>query len=328
MYAGNETKPSSQQMPKMKSLKIMEDNEALGIIPAFDTELSLTNLRREIEDDFEINEFDFKQNETGQQINIQEEAVIKVVSIMQIATTNEVPIINITKRLPNPFKSSCKGNHLSTTNTSKKSTCTTETVSVSPGVASFQNVSTNTNFLRSPTSWEIRGVKVYTEEEIARAKGMERKRRLFWNAEAKKLCKDTTKPKGQITKTIDVAWRKHQSTLLLEEEALLSQIKSTTNIDTEMFGKRKCKPGTIKKNADRIRQHTIALDDVNTQLSANPIDIIQEPDKSKKRKMLVDRKKYHLTELKKAQDAMRKNLKASMTTVKELPIDNTDSVKE
>ena len=129
----------------------MENNEALGIIPAFDTELSLTNLRREIEDDFEINEFDFKQNETGQQINIQEEAVIKVVSIMQI-TTNEVPIINITKRLPNPFKSSRKGNHLSTMNTSKKSTCTTETVSVSPDVASFQNVSTNTNFLRSPTS--------------------------------------------------------------------------------------------------------------------------------------------------------------------------------
>ena len=104
-----ETKPRSQQVPKMKSLKIMENNEALGIIPAFDTELSLTNLRREIEDDFGINEFDFKQNETGQQIDIQEEAVIKVVSIMQIATTNEVPIINITKRLPNPFKSSCKG---------------------------------------------------------------------------------------------------------------------------------------------------------------------------------------------------------------------------
>ena len=44
--------------------------------------------------------------------------------------------------------------------------------------------------------------------------------------------------------------------------------------------------------------------------------------------MLVDRKKYHLTELKKAQDTMRKNLKASITAVKELPIDNTDSVKE
>ena len=44
---------------------------------------------------------------------------------------------------------------------------------------------------------------MYTEEEIARAKSMERKRRLFWKKEAKKLCKDTAKPKGQITKTID-----------------------------------------------------------------------------------------------------------------------------
>ena len=88
----------------------------------------------------------------------------------------------------------------------------------------------------------------------------------------------------------------------MEEEALLWQIKSTTNIDTEILGKRKCKPGTIKKNPDRIRQHTIALDDVNTQLGANSIDIFQELDKTKKRKMLVDRKNCHLTELKKAQD--------------------------
>jgi hypothetical protein len=71
--------------------------------------------------------------------------------------------------------------------------------------------------------------------------------------------------------------------LLLEEEALLSQMNSTTNTDPEFFGKTKCKPGTIKKNADRIRQHTVALDEVNTQLSASPVNIFQGPSEDKKR---------------------------------------------
>lgn len=310
----------------MTSLKIMEENKTIGIIPAFDTELSLANLRREIEEDFEIREFDFYRQETGQQIintQPQDEDITKVVSVAQLA--DEVPIINIIKRLSNPFKS-C-GESKPKTDRTRKSESVSES-SMSTVGASFQKaVSTSTCFLRSPTSWEIRGVKVYTEAEIAKAKGMEKKRRLFWNDEAKKLCKDTTKSKGQVAKSIDIAWRERQSTLLLEEEALLSQMNSTTNTDPELFCKRKCKPGTLKKNADRIRQHTVALDEVNTQLSASPINVFQGPSEAKKRKVLVDRKKYHLTELKKAQDAMRKNLKASMTTIKDLPTD-IDSATE
>jgi hypothetical protein len=307
----------------MTSLKIMEENTTIGIIPAFDTELSLVNLRREIEEDFEIREFDFQyRQETGQQINTQpqDEDVTKVVSVAQLA--DEVPIINIIKRLSNRFKS-CGDSKPKTDHTSKNESVSES--SMSTGGVSFQKaVSTSTYFLRSPTSWEIRGVKVYTEAEITKAKGMGKKGRLFWNDEAKKLCKDTTKSKGQVAKSIDIAWREHQSTLLLEEEALLSQMNSTTNTDPEFFGKTKCKPGTIKNNADQIRQHTVALDEVNTQSSVN---IFQGPSEDKKRKVLVDRKKYHLTELKKAQDAMRKNLKASMTTIKDLPTD-IDSATE
>ena len=78
-----------------------------------------------------------------------------------------------------------------------------------------------------------------------------------------------------------------------------------------------------RKNADRIHQHTIALEDVNTQLQASPSGTSR--DKAKRRKVL-DRQKYHLCELKKAQDAMCKNLNASMATVKELPTKpDTDS---
>ena len=106
----------------------------------------------------------------------------------------------------------------------------------------------------------------------------------------------------------------HQSSLLLEEEALVSKMESISSTTAELLGKRKCKPGILKKNADRIHQHTIALEDVNTQLQASPSGTSH--DKAKRRKVLLDRQKYHLCELKKAQDAMRKNLNASMATVK------------
>ena len=158
----------------MTSLKIMEENKTIGIIPAFDTELSLANLRREIEEDFEIREFDFYRQETGQQIintQPQDEDITKVVSVAQLA--DEVPIINIIKRLSNRFKS-CGDSKPKTDHTSKNESVSES--SMSTGGASFQKaVSTSTYFLRSPTSWEIRGVKVYTEAEITKAKGMGKK---------------------------------------------------------------------------------------------------------------------------------------------------------
>ncbi|CAB4029327.1 Hypothetical predicted protein [Paramuricea clavata] len=129
----------------------MEENKTIGIIPAFDTELSLANLRREIEEDVEIGEFDFYRQETGQQINTQDEDATNVVSVAKLA--DEVPIINIIKRLSNPFKS-CGESTPKTDRTSKNESVSES--SMSTGGASFQKaVSTSTCFLWSPTSWEI-----------------------------------------------------------------------------------------------------------------------------------------------------------------------------
>lgn len=74
------------------------------------------------------------------------------------------------------------------------------------------------SFLRSPTSWEVRGVKIYTQNDIQKAKGMEKKRREFWNKEVKRLSRETKKSKNNIVKEVNIALRQHQGTLLLEEE--------------------------------------------------------------------------------------------------------------
>ena len=212
----------------------MEGNKVIGIIPAFDPELALKNLRREIEDDFELKDFDFQAIETDRKIGVQEE-VIKVDSLLQSTSSNEVLVINITKHLSTSYPTSESS---STTHAS-----TSESAPLSPGPSTL-STSTRlsvTNFLRSPTSWQIRGVKIYTTEEIERTKGLEKKRRLFWNTEAKKLCKETKKSKGDIAKAIDLAWRQHQSSLLLEEEALVSKMESSSSTTAELLGKRKCK---------------------------------------------------------------------------------------
>ena len=132
----------------MKLLKIMEGNEVVEFIPAFDPELALKNLRREIEDDFELKDFDFQVIETDRKIGVQEEEVIKVDSLLQ-STSNEVLVINITKH----SSTSCPTSESSSTTHAS----TSESTPLSPGPSTL-STSTRlcvTNFLRSPTSWQI-----------------------------------------------------------------------------------------------------------------------------------------------------------------------------
>lgn len=177
----------------------------------------------------------------------------------------------------------------------------------------WRSCSNSAAFLRSPSSWEVRGVKIYSLEEVEAAKGMEKKRRVFWNNMAKKLCKETTKPKQIIGKTINEEWRKEQGNLLLAEQDLLLATETETNV----LSCRKLKPRTIGNNAQRIRNKQEELDKINAR-----IDKAKKQLPGQKRKIELDElertKKFFLSDMKKAQDAMRKNLKVKMSTVKDM----------
>jgi hypothetical protein len=60
-----------------------------------------------------------------------------------------------------------------------------------------------------PTSWEIRRVKIYSEDEITLSKGMKKK----CNVMAKKLCCETNMSREDTGKEIHARWREHQGTL-------------------------------------------------------------------------------------------------------------------
>ena len=294
----------------MSSLKIINnvDGETVGVMPLCNKESTLAELRLEIEDDFEIKGFAFER--AGSLVNFCEEATTTVSSVgldnVDEATDNDFFVIAILK---------CSRTAETADNEKKPlDICAT---TQHQGKESASCSTPSTAILRSPKAWEIRGVKIYTQHEIETAKGMEKRRRMFWNERAKKLCIQTKKSKCDLIKAVEVAWREHQATLLLHEESLLSRIQDDVRVNAAPGQQKICKPGTIQKNANRIRQLVINLDQVNKDTSGI---IKSESGIGKKRKLneLEERKKCLLSEMKKAQDVMRKNLKTSMGLVKDL----------
>lgn len=289
-------------MAKMTSLKIVKEGNTIGVLPMYNKESTLAELRLEIEDDFEVKDFAFEREATELDVCEEISTIVASTGLQTVdkATGNNFFVVTIVERSKDveieseekPLKEKTKQN------------------------ASCSN--TPSSFLRSPKAWEIRGVKIYTQNEIETAKGMEKKRREFWNQTAKKLCNETKKSKCNVVKAIEIAWREHQATLLLEENNLLSRIQEDVGRNIAVPNQRKCKPGTIQKNANRIRQNKIELDKVNDKIVGT--ECSSGIGKKRKLNELQDRKKYLLAEMKKAQDVMRKNLKVSMGTVKDLTI--------
>ena len=311
----------------MSCLKINnEEGQTVGVIPIYCGETTLAKLREEIE-------YDFLFVHGGYKFNTSEEMFTNVASVahemVNHSTEKNFFCVTIFKRSKlsgecastkgpaDPSKTTIDATGSMASNTTPL-TGTPKTDQNNP-CSSTSKVTGS--FLRSPTSWEIRGVKIYTQVEIEKAKGMEKKRREFWNKEAKRICRQTKKSKNEVAKEVNIAWRKHQGTLLLEEESLLQKMQKDASEAEghECQSQIKCKPGTIQKNFDRIQQHKNELDQVINEIENTKCGSAI----GKKRKLdeLSDKKSYLLVEMKKAQDVMRKNLRKSVNFVKDLSND-------
>jgi hypothetical protein len=123
---------------------------------------------------------------------------------------------------------------------------------------------------------------------------MEKTRREFWNKETKAMCHSSKKSRDDIAKIVNIKWREHQAGLLVDSHAC-----------EEKAGPSSQKPATLPKNIERIKRLREELDSVNAQID-------HERGGSKRKatsQELENRKKFLLSKMKKAQDAMRKNLK-------------------
>ena len=97
------------------------------------------------------------------------------------------------------------------------------------------------SFLRSPKPWEVKGIKIYSPQQVDTAVGYEKQRREFWNREAKNLSQSTMLSREQIAKCINEHWRKEKATILQNElEAKLTS------------GVHQTKPNAKKKQYQKI----------------------------------------------------------------------------
>ncbi|CAB3988428.1 Hypothetical predicted protein [Paramuricea clavata] len=102
--------------------------------------------------------------------------------------------------------------------------------------------------LKSPTSWSIKGVKVYDEKEIEVAIGKEKERRMFWNKHAKNLSKPSM-TKVEIYETIHNDWWLEKSENLLRQSASTSDAVAIGQSSKET--REHVKKGTLENNRQK-----------------------------------------------------------------------------
>lgn len=83
--------------------------------------------------------------------------------------------------------------------------------------------------LRSPTTTEIRNLKIYTENEIKQGRGKDEAYKIFWNERVRKMAKNRNISKGEIYKRINEEWRLHHSKLLIEEHRNMEQMATSND---------------------------------------------------------------------------------------------------
>ena len=158
--------------------------------------------------------------------------------------------------------------------------------------------STVSSFLRSPKPWEVKGIKIYSQQEIDAAVGYENQRREFWNQEAKNLSRSTILSREHIAKRINELWRKEKATILQNE--LDAKLASGGHQATPNTKK------TVCKNLERVKKLSDEINDVEENISRMEK---QKNTDSGSLSRLKHQKSCLMSQLKKAQDCMRKNLK-------------------
>ena len=164
-------------------------------------------------------------------------------------------------------------------------------------------------------------MKIYSPKEIESATGMEKKRRQFWNDKAEQLAqnkKTRNQSKTVLSGLIDVSWTLRKTSMLESDvKKLLDEEKVLFRKD-DVAGKKlgTQKKDTISKNVERMSAAHHAVEGIDQE-----VEKVQEAFQAAQ--TLVDRRKYSkeyerkklvldgaYTELKRAQDALTKSMKA------------------
>ena len=142
----------------------------------------------------------------------------------------------------------------------------------------------------------MKGIKIYSQQEIDIAAGYEKQRREFWNQEA--LSRSTMLSCERIAKCINEHWRKEKATLLQNElDAKLASGRHQVTSNTKK---------TVCKNLERVKDLRDKIADVEESISRMEKG---KNNDSGSLSQLKQEKSCLMSQLKRAQDCMRKNIK-------------------
>ena len=160
--------------------------------------------------------------------------------------------------------------------------------------------------LKSPTSWSIKGVKVYDEKEVDVAIGKEKERRLFWNKRAKNLSK-TLMTRAKIHETIHNEWRLEKSEKLLRQSARTSDAVSIGESSKNTH--KRVKKGTLENNRQKVEVFKTEFATLSSDVKELERKVKKCPEEIERLKTLREKLALAKSNLRKAHDAMRKTLK-------------------
>ena len=160
--------------------------------------------------------------------------------------------------------------------------------------------------LPTPSKFNIH---LYSEDEIERARGLNKRRLRFWNDKAVEICSDKSitdelnNNREAIEGAIHSSWTLHKTGLMeLDVEEL--EDKATLVYDDDIS--REHVLTNVKKNLDRMKMSHAAIIGISNLIA----------DSSKHDSQLEDQLSQEMSELKRAQDALSKAIQRSPITAK------------
>lgn len=174
---------------------------------------------------------------------------------------------------------------------------------------------------------KAKNLKLYSQEDINSASGLEKKWCEFWNEKAKQLAKN--KKTRQQSKTalagiIDVSWTLHKTSMLeTEAKKILDDEKVLFRKEDVTSRKGSQKKETIPNNIERMSAAHEAVEELDKKMT-NRRDAFESAKTSSLRKKNTKKyKKEQLlldgayTELKHAQDALTKSMKVKRKEIED-----------
>ena len=279
-------------------IKLYMNDKVVGVIPRFELTDLLVSLRQQIDED-ELVEVPFsflRIIPETENVNISSEEVVKVEDIAiedeNGGSSNKHVVkvqLNLHELLPgSPNPSSNEVQIKSNEVAGKVIDKTQKTAEEDVWKVAF----------RFQRPWEVKMIKIYSEEEISRARGMRSTYLKFWNKRVKEVCrKSPSASKKTVCNIVNKEWREEQKAILETEKAILDTSGANSPVGL--------KPGTLNNNMATINDVSQELKEIEEMLSEPKISKNKE-----KVQRLIARQQRARSQMKRAQEVMRKNLKA------------------